>query len=49
MARNIESSVNNIPRRMFTLEQRLFLCLGKEKEEEIPTLCQGSKNKWPEA
>ena len=49
MARNNENGVNNIPQRMFILEQRLFLCLGKENGEEFPTSCQGFKNNFPEA
>ena len=47
MARNIKKLASNFPRRMFTSERRLFLCLGKEKGEDYPSLCEEFKNKLP--
>ena len=47
MAINIENGVNNVSWRVFTTEQRLFLCLGKEKGEDFPSLCDEFKNKLP--
>ena len=45
MAINIENGVNNVSLRVFTTE--LFLCLGKEKGEDFPSLCEEFKNKLP--
>ena len=47
MGINIENGVNNVSWRVFTTEQRLFLCLGKEKGEDFPSLCEEFKNKLP--
>ena len=47
MAINIENGVNNVSWRVFTTKQRLFLCLGKEKEEDFLSLCEEFMNKLP--